>query len=511
MKKRGYALPLSLCVAGVTLMLGLSAASMTNGDLSLANHQYYQERARQAADFGLEYCVSHSVIPGNTVPVTSKSNPHPHDNVTVQVFHPDTPGSPVQVPPGFEYWVAEGHASESKGGAPLASARVGAMVRYGLPAGTAGAQIRSLSVQSGKDPVDFIVRDGLTGQQVLNESVVSSDYDGANIPLPFPGGGQSYILDLGEVASFQGNFRLPKATDQKVVHQNGTTKINFAQDGGPMNTPTFSPPSGLTYINGFTVPDNFTGTLPSGHYGSLTIPPSALVHLKGTYHFDSLKLSDSTPAGQGGLLQVGKDDSAKVYVDKLDLGAGSLGLSNLHGSAQNFRFTLQATRPGNSEPILNFKLPGGGGVALFADGHRIALEADGSSREIRGAFSAAALLARFPAADGGNKLNPVFIYDVSATTARRSNGKGGVVLGNDENITSSGNSGNAGNSGDTSSSGQESGTSTEGESGSSDPGENTTGDGISSESPDTGNTTDDGPKVGRPAGIEPMIMSRQSL
>jgi hypothetical protein len=497
MKNRGYALPLSLCVAGVTLMLGLCAASMTNGDLSLANHQYYQERARQAADFGLEYCVSHQVPPGSILPVASLSNAHPHDNVTIQVFQTDTPGAPVNVPPGFEYWVAEGHASENQSGPPLASARVGAMVRYGLPAGTAGAQIRSLSVQAGNDAVDFVVRDGLTGQPVANESVVSSDYDGGNAPLPFPGGGQSYILDLGKVASFKGNFRLPKGTDKTVVHQRGTTPINVSQDGGPTNIPTFSPPAGLTYISAYSVPDNFSGTLPSGHYGQLIIPPSAVVHLKGTYHFESLKLADSTPAGRGGLLKVDSDSSAKVYIDKIDLGAGSLGLTNQHGSAQNFRITLQPVRTSNLEPVLNFKLPEGGGVSLFAEGHRIALEADSSSREIRGAFAAAALETKYPPADSGNGASPIFIYDVSATTARRSNalGRPAIIPGGIDPGSGTVDSpapGNAGNPGNIASAG--------------DGGNNNQVTDVTGKHP-----SGDNPRVNPPVGLEPMILSRQSL
>ena len=56
-KRRGYAIPLSLCVAGVTLFLGLSAAQMSAGDLGVSSHHYYQERARQMADYGLERCV----------------------------------------------------------------------------------------------------------------------------------------------------------------------------------------------------------------------------------------------------------------------------------------------------------------------------------------------------------------------------------------------------------------------------------------------------------------------
>jgi len=134
MKKRGYALPLSLCVAGVTLMLGLSAAQMTNGDLGLANHQYYQERARQAADFGLEYCVSHQVSSGSVIAVPSQSGAHPNDNVTVTMFSHGQAGSPVEIPEGFEYWVAEGRSAERAGASSLASARIGALVRYGLPA-----------------------------------------------------------------------------------------------------------------------------------------------------------------------------------------------------------------------------------------------------------------------------------------------------------------------------------------------------------------------------------------
>ncbi|MBS2039735.1 hypothetical protein JST97_32415 [bacterium] len=472
MKKRGYALPLSLCVAGVTLLLGFSAASMTHGDLNTANHQYYQERARQAADFGLEYAVSHSVAPGSTIPLNSLSNPHPHDSVKISIYLSDTPGSPVQVPAGFEYWVAEGHASESAGGVPLASARIGALVRYGFPTGTAGAQIRSLVSAAGPDPVDFVVRDGLSGQTVLNEPIIASDYDGGSLPLPFPSD-QNHILDLGRVNSFQGNFRLPRNTNQNVIHQNGSTPISVTQDGGPANTPGFAPPAGLNYAGDRTLPDGYNDILESGHYATLTIPASATVHLKGTYHFDTLKLSDSTAAGQGGLLQVNPTDSAKVFVDRLRLGQGSLGLSNLNGAAQNFRFTLQSIPPGRSEPVLNFKLPNGGAVAMVADGHRLSLEADSTSREIRGAFSAAALKLSYPPASSGNNLNPAFVYDVSATTARRSHN-------------------------DSTTNGDSSTTESLSE--------------LQSGRTDLGDlNTQGGPTIAHPPGLEPMILSRQAL
>ncbi|MBX3172641.1 MAG: hypothetical protein KF760_34900 [Candidatus Eremiobacteraeota bacterium] len=418
MKKRGYALPLSLCVAGVTLMLGLSAAHMTNGDLGLANHQYYQERARQMADYGLEYCVSHTVMAGSVLSLNSLSATHPFDTVTVQAYRFDTPGAPVAVPKGFEYWVAEGRAGQHQGSAPLASARVGALVCYGMPSGSSGAQVRSLYVNS-PDAVDFSAWDGLTGQPVSNESVCASDYDGGAAP-PLPFGGQTHVLDLGEVASFSGNFRIPRGVSQDVVHFQPGATVPVSPDGGPINVPTFSPPSGLPFVAGLSLPNDFDGPLPPGHYGSLEISPQANVHLNGTYHFDNLSLSGDTPAGQGGTLRVDSTDSAKVFVSKIHLGPGRLGLSNAHGSAQNFRFTLQVARPNGSapDPLLNFKLSQGGGVALVADGHRVSLEADANTREIRGAFSARALEVKFPPGLSPF-VRPRFVYDVSATTARR--------------------------------------------------------------------------------------------
>lgn len=477
MKKRGYALPLSLCVAGVTLMLGFSAASMTHGDLNTANHQYYQERARQAADFGLEYCVSHNVASGSRIPMSSMSNVHPHDSAVVTAYQHNTPGSPVQVPEGYEYWVAQGFASEGSSSQTLASARIGALVRYGFPTGTAGAQIRSLAAAGNTDPIDFVVRDGVSNQPVLNEALIASDYDGSNQPLPFPGD-QGYILDLGRVNSFQGNFRLPRNTDQSVIHQTGSTSIPVSQDGGPANVATFAPPAGLPYSSGESLDNSYDETLSSGHYGSITLAPGAKVHLNGTYHIETLRLTDSTASGQGGLLQVDSGKSARLFVDKLVLGQGSLGLQNRNGAAQNFRFTLQSIKPGSSEPVLNFKLPNGGGVAIVAAGHRIALEADSTSREIRGAFSATALNLKYPPASLGVNLNPIFVYDISATTARRSGSDTSTADPVTQTFDARADDGNTGN------------------------------DLLN---PDSGDGSDVVTSPARRAGVEPMILSRQAL
>ena len=512
--QRGYALPLSLCVAGVTLMLGLSAAQMTNGDLHLANHQYYQERARQMADYGLEYCVSHQVLPGQQLPLNSLSSTHPFDNVSVKAYGYGAAGSPVSVPQGFEYWVAEGRACEGPNAASLASARVGALVRFGMPAGSAGAQIRSLVVTSlGGDAVDYVVRDGVTNQQVQNESVCSSEYDGSPslVPLPFAPA-QASVLDLGNVGSFAGNFRVPRGVSQSVVHVNSAAAVPVSQDGGPLNVPTFSPPAGLAPQGVLVVADDFDGVLPSGHYTSMELPAGAKVHLKGTYHFDVLKLSDNTPLDAGGTLQVNATDSAKVFVGELSLGRGRLGLNNTHGSAQNFRFTLKALPPPEDPatdppgPVLNFFLPNGGGVALVAGGHRISVQADSTSREIRGAFSARALQVKFPAAGLGVDKKPLFVYDVSATTARRSTaprgggaGNGGPV-GAGDGPPERGDIGDTGTVGGVQTSGSDGGQDHPGSEGGNNDGEPTTGG-----NPRSANT------LTRAAGIEPMILSRQAL
>lgn len=477
-------------------MLGLSAAQMTSGDLSLANHQYYQERARQMADYGLEYCVSHPVAFGQPLSLSSLSATHRFDTVSVKMFAYGAVDAPVTVPQGFEYWVAEGRACGGpNSAATLASARVGALVRFGLPAGSAGAQIRSLVVTSlGGDSVDYVVRDGVTSQDVLNESVCSSEYDGAPSSDPLPFSPQASVIDLGNVGTFSGNFRVPRGVPQSVVRVTTSSPVPVSQDGGPLNVPTFSPPSGLPRMGALVVADGFDGVLPFGHYGSLELPASARVHLKGTYHFDVLKLADNTPVDAGGALQVDPTASAKVFVGKLSLGQGRLGLNNTHGSAQNFRFTVQAqASTAEPSPILNFFLPNGGGVALVAAGHRISVQADSTSREIRGAFSAKALQVKFPPAATGVVKKPLFVYDISATTARRSTGSSGPV-GNDGSIGDGGTGSTTGSSG-------HGGTQTTG---------STNGHG-STESTGPGNVRVGGGRPPGSAGLEPMILSRQAL
>ncbi len=501
MKKRGYALPLSLCVAGVTLMLGLSAAQMTNRDMSLANHQYYQERARQAADFGLEYCVSHQVKPGTVLQVPSQSKTHPFDSVAVVMYSHGVAGSPIQVPKGFEYWVAEGRARQHANASPLASVRVGALVRYGLAAGSSGAQVRSLFVNSPR-PVDFQVMDGLARRPVLGESVCASEYDGAGSYLPFPG--QTDAIQLGAVGAFGGSFRVPRGVDQSVVRFTSTlgNPIPVAQDGGPINIPTFTPPAGLPDLGTRHLPNNFSGLLPAGRYLWLEIPADANVGLKGTYQFDRLTLSSGVSAGQGGTLKVARFDSARVFVSGIDLGSGSLGLTNDNPSAQSFRFTLKAVRPradGVSPPLLNFKLPAGGGVALVADGHRVSLASD-ASRQIRGAFSTNALELKFPAAAQGLVRNPVFVYDVSASTARRASRSGPLGSGNDGD--GGGDGRNGGNTGIAGIAGNADGSNGDG---GYQGGIETSGTGNGSLNP-AGH-----PILARPAGLEPMILSRQPL
>ena len=491
MKKRGYALPLSLCVAGVTLMLGLSAAQMTNGDLAMANHQYYQERARQAADFGLEYCVTHPVQPGVAIPVPSLSGAHPFDSVTVQSFRHGDAGCPVEVPQGFEYWVAEGRASERSGGTALTSARVGALVRFGLSAGTSGAQVRSLFFRSSV-PVNLQAYDGVQRIPVLGQSILSSEYTGSGASFLFPG--QSETIQLGEIGASGGNVRIPTGADKALVKYTNNLgfELPILQDGGPINVPTYTPPTGLAAMGVKQVASGFIGSLPSGHYDSLEIPASADVSLNGTYQFDELKLAPGVSLGQGGILRVSTGQSAKVFIDKIDLGMGSLGLTNENTSAQNFRLTLKASRPPSGAPpapIVNFKLPDGGGVAVVADGHHLRL-VSGPSREIRGAFSANAIECKFLDPSGPFPLPAVFAYDVSASTARKAASLDGGSVSN-----LGGNAGNSGNSGNTESSG------------------NTDSSGGGDNSDNSPSSVTGGVTISSLArtGLEPLILSRQPL
>lgn len=421
-KRRGYAIPLSLCVAGVTLFLGLSAAQMSAGDLGVSSHQYYQERARQMADYGLERCVVQDIASGTVLNLQSVSGAHPGDSVRVTVFGPGQVGSPVTVPTGCEYWVAEGKAAQ--GSRTLASARVGAMVRFGRPVGSAGAQIRYMAVHAeNDDPVTFKVIDRVTNQEVEDEVVCSTEAT----ELPTSGPPMPFLVTpvtLRKVHDFKGKVRIPKAANDSIVsYEIAPDKlVPITQDGGPLNVPEYSPPGGLAYFSSVTVSD--ASDLPPGRYGLLKLMPSAVAQLNGVYHIEKLEVveGDTSPR-----MLVKADESAKVFVNSIQQDQRPLEIQNRQHTAGDFRLTFrQEATPvppvSDPEPPVLLKMIEGGEAAVVAPGRTLRLISD-DHRRIQGAFSSEVLRVHFPA---GNGPAPQFVYDISGTTARRPKGPSSI-------------------------------------------------------------------------------------
>jgi len=465
-KQRGYAIPLSLCVAGVTLFLGLSAAQMTAGDLNVANHLYHQERARQMADYGLERCVVQPVASGTELKWQSLSKAHPYDSVRVTVFGPSTPGCPVVVPAGYEYWVSEG--SVGTGSRTLATAKIGALVRYGQPAGTAGAQIRYMTVHAEDDDrVLFKVLDSTTGQEVPNETICSTEAREMPTATPPVAPLLTTPVTLSMVSEFRGKVKIPQGASNSIVSYDIPAGKNVAitQDGGPLNVPQYSPPSGLTPISELTVDD--ARDLSPGEYGILRLTPRARVTLNGTYHIGKLILTGGNDS-EASRLTAGTTRASKFFVDQIEQNSAQLEIQNQRHKAGDFRITFQKVAPQTAAPLV-VKMVEGGEAAIIAQGRAVKLTTD-DHRGVQGSFSCEVLTVHYPE----GSVTPEFVYDISATTARRprgiSNNAGGIGANDDNEIidpggtghgnsdaetatADNGNSGNSGNSGGYSTSG----------------------------------------------------------
>ncbi|MBT9584009.1 hypothetical protein IV102_11770 [bacterium] len=461
----------------MTLFLGLSAAQMSAGDLGVSSHQYYQERARQMADYGLERCVVQDVPSGSLLNLQSVSGAHPDDSVRVTVFGPGQVGSPVTVPTGCEYWVAEGKAAQ--GFRTLASARVGAMVRFGRPVGSAGAQIRYMAVEAeNDDPVTFKVIDRVTNQEVEDEVVCSTEAT----ELPTSGPPMPFLVTpvtLRKVQDFKGMVRIPQAANNAIVSYDIAPEklVPITQDGGPLNVPEYSPPGGLAYFSTVTVSD--TTDLPPGRYGMLKLMPSAVAQLNGVYHIEKLEVlgGDSSPR-----LLVKALNSAKVFVNSIQQDQRPLEIQNRQHIAGDFRLTFR--EEANPLPPVLLKMIEGGEAAVVAPGRALGLISD-DNRRVQGAFSSEVLRVNFPTGSGPV---PQFIYDISGTTARRPRGPSvvdggpGGPVGGGTPIPPDGNPGDTGYV---------------------DPG-------APPNPGDTGKPKLPGSAL-RPSGTEPMILSRQNL
>jgi len=407
-RRRGYAIPLSLVVAGVTLVLGMSAAQMSASDLNLASQQYYGERARQVADLGLEYFAYYP--PTSTTAVRrlgSLAPSHRDDQVSLQIFDnksgtlPANSGCPVEVPVGFEYWLATGQARS--GDHVLAEARVGSLVRPGSGAGSAGAQIRYFWAP---DNVTYSAIDGDNGDVIAGEAICASNVTEAPSSLPGDFLTLTQALTFNSVSQFNGILKLPEGAPEDQIVDSPIVQAVAADSGGAFSLPHYTPPSTIAQRGVVTVTSD--NQLPAGTYDELILQNNTATSLSGTYHVRRLRVNGDRP-----VLQVSSGQQARVFVDEVVLldSASRLNLQNHNGSARHFRLDLAPAA--ESSPPLLVKLIAEGKVMIIAPGRKLQLEGD-SSNTARGAFFAEQLKV---ALDPGN--SPKFIYDVSANGARQ--------------------------------------------------------------------------------------------
>lgn len=407
-RRRGYAIPLSLVVAGVTLVLGMSAAQMSASDLNLATQQYNGERARQMADMGLEHFAYH--LPASTTTVTQTlgnlTNSHRDDRVTLQIFDNKAgtlsanSGCPVNVPVGFEYWLATGQARN--GNQVLAEARVGSLVRPGAAAGTAGAQVRYLWAP---DDVTYSSIDGDSGEEVPGEAICASNSTQASSPPPGFLPPSTHALTFNGVSEFDGALKLPPGAIRSQLIDSTLVQTAANDSGGAFSLPHYTPPSTLAQRGIITI--NADSVLAAGTYDELILQNDTATSLSGTYHVRKLRVNGDNP-----LLQVHNGQSARIFIDEVILldSTSRLNLQNYNGSARHFRLDL-APASATTPPLL-VKLIAGGRVAMVAPGRKLQLEGD-SSNIARGAFFAEQLKLAL------GSSSPHFIYDVSANSARQ--------------------------------------------------------------------------------------------
>ena len=438
-RKRAFAIPLCLCVAGVVLFLGASTAQLCAGDLQVASHEYYQERARQVADFALESGVGHNVSANGSYLFNSTSQTHRDDVGRLTIFdntlggHSQEPGCPVKVPDGFQYWVAQGEARS--GGTVLASVRLGAMVQLGQPEGSAGAQVRYLSVDTHAPPdapdpaVTYIAVDN-TGAAVPDKIICSTPTISGTLPSPTPP--EQYApMTFHKVKSFGGVLRLPLGADYDTVVSaalsgDPTGKLNSSPTGGMFNIPNYSPP---TPVAVYGTVDALSGNtdLPPGEYAEVRLNSNASVTLRGAYHIHKLVLAGSPDAPPGAL--VGAETGAcDVYLDKIvNPNALTLGVYNMQTTADAFRLNIKPPPPGPGEKVkLAVQASASrkvGSISLVAPKHVVDVTGL-NDRMIRGSFCCELLSLHFkPGADAQSV--PYFVYDTTADRSRNSSGRTG--------------------------------------------------------------------------------------
>jgi len=460
-KRKGYAIPLSLCVATVTLLLGLSAAQMSASDLQVASREYYRERAMQVAEYGLQRRLAiaiHDDEASTQYTGAWSSSRLSNDRVEVIVYNNRTgslgtdSGCPVEVPVGFEYWVARGQARE--GNRSVAEVRLGALVQWGEPVGAGGAQIRQLSVRNfgpsqGPAPVDFAaVEGGSLVPLVREDEILCSTLAVTRDNVPLPGGSIADLapVNLGLVARFSGKVRIPSEAQNDVVESQrflpppppgfppipGAGEIPIDQTGGRLNIPEYSPPDLPSQTA--TIPSGGEANLVSGHYETLSIPDNTTVYLNGgDYHIGDLQLgNDATILNKDNLY-------SQVFVDNFPANR-PVTVGNLHPEARAFRLYL---KPSNeyastehmpaSHPAKVLKMTQDGGrLSVIAPGHRLQLIASSTvdpaslpnppgplGKLVQGSFLCHRLDLDYPMSALGLPAPARFHYDITASQARR--------------------------------------------------------------------------------------------
>jgi hypothetical protein len=442
--RHGYAIPLALCVASVTLLMGIAATQLTAGDLQNATQQYYQERARQVADYGLERCIVYGLPVnaasfnngeellaglsggniGSSQPVRSgscllqsSSRTHSEDRVTVTIYDNTdgnldeaASGCPVAVvPTGFQYWVAEGQAREN--GQVRGSARIGALVGNGDPMGAAGAQVQYL-VNHASAATKFTAVDRSTGTVEAGEVMFATNStllrDGATAPL-----------SLNSVDEIQGKVRIPVGKpDSWVDSKEPLPPGTINKQGGRFNVPDYAPPA-LQHYSPRAVGSaaGLGSTLPPGRYGRWELGANTEMQLSGAYHVVELVLDGSDSAQAALLHSIGP---TRLFVDKITINhGGSLALRNGGSSAREFQLYFQ---PQQSRQNLKLQMDGGSAptppghetsVLVVAPGYNLKVNSD-ANNQITGSFCCEELDLFFE-----NSGVPKFVYDISANLSRR--------------------------------------------------------------------------------------------
>ena len=437
---RGYAVPLSLVVAGVTLIMGMTVAQMSAGDLQLANQQYHQERARQMAELALDsfsYNQAASGASDGVVPLTNLVQAHPDDDAQIQIFDnrlgnlPADSGCPVAVPAGYEYWVSTGRArTQNK---VLAEVRMGSLVKSGLPFGSSGAQVHHLE---GKMVGSYEAIDGSTGLAVNNAAICSTN---TTDPADLPGPGFLNITNVlsvdGASTNFAGKAKVPLGAP--VAISDGLPASALDNTGGAYAVPNYAPPL-VTPIGDLTVSGDTP--LPEGGYNQLVLQAGAAARLNGTYHIKQLIVSSNAS------LRVESPSQAKVYVDNITQTdpAGRLSIRSNAGSAKSFKVNFKPVKPSDNPSPLLLQAANEGHFMLLAPGRKVLLESD-ATRIIRGSFCCEQLKLQYPSDSPSNR----FVYDTSTGNPTSSSGNTSGTTGSQfHNPTQTG-GGESGQVGDT--------------------------------------------------------------